>query len=316
MVRYEKTLRDYFFLNRFGDGVVEHLSYRSGDFELRDASKDWRKFFGFGLAVPEEETPQASVVAPDDSAPAPPTPTEPIAPPISDQPPQDSAPPAGPIALPPAQIAPTTPVPSGPSVRDILAAFDELGKLHAPDWRRTLDEWEHMLAPFIDEVLTQLFSEMKQVAEKDQSRVSLLLFLGNLQQRMGFHEEAAQQFKELSDNSPDNHDKKSRYGCALLLWGTQLKAQGKAQHDNSLISKGKDTLEQAKATLEASLFKAPATRSDIWHNVRALSMLVDACCRRGEFETAADYCDKGLKLEPNNQRLQSQRLFIHETLKR
>lgn len=41
-----------------------------------------------------------------------------------------------------------------------------------------------------------------------------------------------------------------------------------------------------------------------------------ACCRRGEFQEAAVYCDEGFRLEPENQRLNSQRFFIHETLNR
>ncbi|MBX3403276.1 MAG: hypothetical protein KF699_07690 [Phycisphaeraceae bacterium] len=315
MMRYERTLRDYVFLNSYGDGEAEFLSYRSGDFDVRPASQDWREFFGLVLAVPPEVAPATVVPSPEPT----PTPTQTAAT-------LDAKIDAQPIGPAPTPVVPTSPpvgsapqsapsVASGPSVRDILAAFVDLGtRHHTPDWGRTLDEWERMLSPLSDEVLVQLFSEMETQSQASSAADSLLLFLGNLQQRLGFHEEAAARFKELADKEPGNNDRRSRYGCALLLWGNQLKAEGKAKHNNTLVSKGKDVLGEAKATLSGSLYAQPETRSEVWHNVRALSMLVDACCRRGEFQEAAVYCDEGLKLEPENQRLNSQRLFIHETL--
>ncbi|HMN39470.1 MAG TPA: hypothetical protein PKE29_01400 [Phycisphaerales bacterium] len=316
MMRYERTLRDYVFLNTYGDGEAEFLSYRSGDFDVRPASHDWREFFGLVLSVPAEVAPDATSV-PAASVPTvapPPTP----APAVSATPAPEVEPKALQAIAPDPKSQSTTPlVPAGPSIRDILAAFVELGRrAHAPDWGHTLDEWERMLTPFSDETLQQLFAEMKAHAQSAQGVDSLLLFLGNLQQRLGFHEDAAAQFKELVDKDPESNDRRSRYGCALLLWGNQLKAEGKTSRNNALIGKGKGVLGDAKVALIASLYKDPDTRAEVWHNIRALSMLVDACCRRGEFQEAAVYCDEGLKLEPENQRLNSQRLFIHETLSR
>ncbi len=307
MIRYEKTLRDYFFLNRFGDGVVEHLSYRSGDFELRGASQDWRAFFGLELAVLPETELVETPVAETSTSPCPTTQSIAAANASTAQSSELVASSSEPIA---------TDLP-GPSVRDVLATFTELGeRQHDPDWIRLQDDWERKLAPLSDDSLTQLFLEMKKCAAQARHPDSLLLFLGNMEQRMEFHEEAVQQFKELSDKFPDNPTKKSRYGQALLVWGSQLKAEGKAQQNSMLFDKGKEVLGQAKETLIASLYDEPDTAMKKWQNVRALSLIVDACCRRGEFDDAAKFSDAGLKLEPTNPRLISQRQFIHETLKK
>lgn len=315
MMRYDRTLRDYIFLNTYKDGEAEFISYRSGDFDIRSAPQDWRVFFGLSLSVPAELAPvnSTSPATPptDASATMPPVAADPIPPTPSDTASRKPAASEG-------AAQPAIPhIPSGPSVRDILAAFLELGSVaNTSDWGQALNEWEQLLTPFDDEVLLDLFAEMKAKAISTQSADSLLLFLGNLQQRLGFHEDAVAQFKELSDKDPNSNDRRSRYGCALLLWWNQLKTQGKAERNNQTYIKGRDILGEAKETLQASLYKNPATRSEIWHNIRALSMLVDACCRRGELMEAAKYCDEGLKLEPKNPRLNSQRLFIKETLDR
>lgn len=54
-------------------------------------------------------------------------------------------------------------------------------------------------------------------------------------------------------------------------------------------------------------------------------MLVDACCRRGEFQEAEDYCDRGLALADGDNglaradtfiRLENQGTFVREQLGR
>jgi tetratricopeptide (TPR) repeat protein len=300
LVRYERTLRDYVFLNTLEDGEAEYLSYRSGDFDFQHASSDWRGFFGIAPAVPEV------AVEPE---PVPPTVPMEVTPPPGAVPRVEPEPPA------PEVIIPVPPAkPSGPSIRDLVAAFVDLGKRTVPpDWGVILDQWETTLSPLSDDTLTQLFAEMQAAVKADSSSESLLLFLGNLEQRLGFHEQAVDQFKVLSKNAPDNKDLKSRYGCALLLWGNQVKADGKAKHDTTVIRKAKEILGEAIGQLEGSLHPPPLERAQVWPNVRALIMLADACCRRGEFERAAKFCDEGLKLERDNQRLKRQRAFIYET---
>jgi pentatricopeptide repeat protein len=345
MIAYEADMGDYIFLNSYEPGEAEYLSYRSGRFDVGPAANDWREFFGTGVSAPTDDEPLEtgitcetcgtpySITCPKCGAvhslvqagPAPlpvvpsPGPPEVTAPTIVAPPPvlpiAEEAIPAA--VLPAPVVQPPTIPPPGPSVRDLVAAFRELGaRPYPPDWTSTLEEWERTLNPLSDELLTQLFAEMAKEAQTSNAADSLLQFLGNLQQRLGFHEDAVRQLGEWSLKMPDDKYRKSRHGLALLLWGTQLKADGKAAHDSTLIELGKDKLALAKKVLAESLHQEPKVPSEVWHNVRALSILVDACCRRGEFDKAAEYCDEGLKLDRDHPRLNSQRLFIHETLKR
>lgn len=345
MIVYEGDMGDYIFLNTFEDGEAEYLSYRSGTFDVRPVVSDWREFFGTGVSPSSDEealptsitcgtcgapysiscpkcgathspapvgsltSPTVAGAAPSDSAAPIITAPQPVAP-------REEAKDVLPVAPVPSVAPPTIP-PHGPSVRDLVAAFRELGtRPHAPDWMSTLDEWERTLNSLSDELLTQLFAEMAKDVQAADAPDSLLQFLGNLQQRLGFHEEAVSQLCQWSARMPDSKDRKSRYGLALLQWGTQLKADGKAAHKSNLIELGKSKMALAKKVLSESRYKDPKGRTEVLHNVRALSILVDACCRRGEFDEAASFCDEGLKLEPDHQRLNSQRLFIYDTLKR
>ena len=76
-------------------------------------------------------------------------------------------------------------------------------------------------------------------------------------------------------------------------------------------SKGKDKLKEAITHLEKSLWPTP-NDAQRFENVMVHSMLVDCYCKTADFSRALDHCKKGLELEPFNQRLNSQKLYLDE----
>lgn len=134
--------------------------------------------------------------------------------------------------------------------------------------------------------------------------------LGNVIRDFGLYDLAVPALEQAIKISPKDVFTRQSLGHAELQLGISEKEVGKAESDSDRILKGRKLIESAKRTLKASLTNSSNATSSILHNVRSLSMLVDAHCRLGEFEKALKWCDEGLKVDPQNSRLLDQKEFL------
>lgn len=293
LVRFEQTLGKYQFANRYFEGELEYLSYQTGDSDIVAGFESWEECFGFphieeGTQDEDGETDPEKAEVPKGEG-------------------RDGTIDETKVrAHPPSEVPDVVTVPNAVSVVNAFVDHQERRAL-----RDLLDSYEVKLHGLNTNELVDYFKSVeKEIAKRNDA--SLFGVLGALGLRIGLYEQAALALERQLDGGDQDKSVLQRLGRALLRWGAELKSMGKKEHDSELINRGKDVIKKSGDRLRDSLFEATDAPNERWHNVKSLSMLVDAYCKQGDFAAALDYCEKGIALAPDSTRLNSQRLYLFE----
>lgn len=284
LIVFERAFDDYRILNRFVDGEFEYLSYKSGDLDYESSgSTKWEDAFHLPRTVDisAQDKPISPVTAEVES----------------DQSMQQKRPE---ISI----VEPLLPV--GPDREKFLQELTKVDYENRRLVRQYSDAFVEKLSNSDETNLASFFTEvLKAVPNSDFQKRR---FLGELQYKLGLVDQSIATFEELLSCGNDSREIHHLIGRSLLKLGATMKLQGTRES----MDNGRDKLRVAITHFEKALLPTTNDSEQRFQNVLVHSMLVDCFCKLGEFPRALKHCDSGLELEPLNQRLNSQRLYLYE----
>lgn len=152
------------------------------------------------------------------------------------------------------------------------------------------------------------FKELSKRVEEEDDSTNLLSTLGQMQREFRLYEQAVQTFRSAIGLDEQDLKSKQALGHSLLRWGDDLRRV--AIQDREHSDKADELIQEAGEVLKDSLHDPPQNQYQTWHNVRSLSMLVDVNCKLSRYKEARDYCIHGLELDGSNERLIQQRDWL------
>lgn len=281
LVIYDRTVDDIRFLNRFEQDEFEYLSHRSGDLDFVSLSDPgWQD--AFALRIDEEpsgaDASHSVSKESDDDVNAP----------------------------------PEIPTDASQDAEEVLKArFTRLlESVQATGPSEGIGIAERFFSGLTDieteQVLSEFASEHAEVSRDAKVVIAKALY------DLGLHDQSATVLRAARQRHSEDAEILHLLGRSLVMLGKREKSAAKNDHDAARRIKARELLTEGVEALQASRNIGSQTQGHGRRDVFTLSMLVDAHCRLGDFQKAMEACDEGLQLEPENDRLNSQRLYLYE----
>lgn len=293
-LRFEECHRDFQVLNGVDrrDGIIEYLSYRSGDFDHCLATEEWfvaldpENTSVTSVETDEQGDESASVVDTESSTHEEETDSS------DDQ-----------------ERGRGTTVSSAlqeSELNELMAAL-ERGK-HERTRRNCRNRFYNVLEDRNADDVRTCFSELADHIRNKAESVELLSTLGQMQREFRLYEEAVSSFRLALEHQPDDLTSKQALGHSLLRMGDDLRREAMQKYEHS--DQADSLIAESGEVLKDSLFSSPESQDQVWHNVRSLSMLVDVHCKLQQYDVARQFCQQGLEWDENNERLQQQKDWL------
>ena len=277
LMTYDRVVDDFRFLNRFRDDEFEYLSHRSGDLDFASlADNDWAGAFGFRVIEKEPEQPVQA--GPDE---------------VSDS-----------VEKYLGVKVESFKVNIGDFLADFSASYESGGS------RAAMELAEKLISNWIDQDIESLVDGIE--SNRQQLDPELMILLAKSLYNLGLGRESITVIKRAADLQPDDPEVFHLLGRSLVMLGKREKSTWKIDHSRQRLSEARRLLEEGTTALEESLRPESKQHEDNRRDVFSFSMLVDAYCRLGDFDQALVACGRGLKLEPQNERLAFQAIYLNE----